>query len=71
MNVLLPIAVTRVRPRWSALGNSLQAPPSAIAEPAPGEQDHEHDDQQDEKHRADGDSAEDRSENQDDDEQLE
>jgi hypothetical protein len=48
----------------------LQAPPSAIAEPAPGEQDHEHDDQQDKQQRTDGDTAKDRGEHQDDDEQL-
>jgi hypothetical protein len=66
MKLLLPIASTRVRPRWSALANSLQAPPSAIAKPAPGEQDHEHDDQQHEQHRANGDTAKDGGEHQDD-----
>jgi transposase len=49
----------------------LQAPPSAIAEPAPGEQDHDHDDQQDKQQRTDGDSAEDGGKHKDDDEQLE
>jgi hypothetical protein len=46
----------------------LQAPASAIAEPTPGEQDEDHDDQQDEQHRGDGDAAEDGGQHQDDDE---